>query len=109
MTLPESVTLVTHAQRRQAPSRSGWQMSRRAGIALAVLAVLLTVAPVARADRGEASLFEAPREMMSDDAALRAKTLDEIQGFGVGWVRVVLYWRAVAPNPGDWRVPTGDL
>ena len=109
MTLPESVTLVTHAQRRQAPSRSGGKMSRRAGIALAVLAVLLTAAPVARADRGEASLFEAPREMMSDDAALRAKTLDEIQGFGVGWVRVVLYWRAVAPNPTDWRVPSADL
>jgi hypothetical protein len=85
-------------------------MPRRAGIAIAVLlAALGAAAPIARADRHEASLFEAPRELMSDDAALRAKTLDEVQGFGVSWVRVVLYWRNVAPNPTDWRLPGGDL
>jgi hypothetical protein len=85
-------------------------MSRRAGTAIAVLLAALGAAvPVARADRHESSLFEAPRELMSDDAALRASTLDEVQGFGVSWVRVVLYWRNVAPNPNDWRVPGGDL
>src|SRR4051812_23838332 len=109
MTLPTRVTLVTQAQRRPVPSRSGGKMSRWAGIALAVLAVLMAAAPVAHADRGESSLFEAPRELMSDDAALRAKTLDEVQGFGVQWVRVVLYWRNVAPNPADWRIPGTDL
>jgi len=74
-----------------------------------MLVALAAAAPVAHADSREASLFEAPRELMSDDAALRAKTLDEIQGFGVSWVRVVLYWRNVAPNPADWRVPAVDL
>src|SRR6059058_1747122 len=109
MPVPECVTVVTRTQRRRALSRSGRRMSRRAGIAVAMLVALAAAAPVAHADSREASLFEAPRELMSDDAALRAKTLDEIQGFGVSWVRVVLYWRNVAPNPTDWRVPAGDL
>jgi hypothetical protein len=85
-------------------------LSRGAGIALAVLSAALGApAPTAHAGRNESSLFEAPRELMSDDAALRAKTLDEVQGFGVSWVRVVLYWRSVAPGARDWRVPGADL
>ena len=82
---------------------------RPAPLLLAVLALLGVLAPAARADRTEGSLFEAPRELLSDDAALRARTLDEVQGFGVSWMRLVLYWRSVAPNPTDWRVPAGDL
>jgi hypothetical protein len=32
-------------------------------------------------------MFAAPTELMSDDAALRAQTFDEIRGFGVRWLR----------------------
>jgi len=74
-----------------------------------MLVVAMLAAAPARADRQESSMFEAPHELMSDDAALRAETLNEIDSFGVSWVRVVMYWRAVAPNPGDWRSPGVDL
>src|SRR3954453_2581265 len=85
-------------------------MLRRLALTLlAASAAFCVFAPGASADRTEGSLFEAPRELLSGDAALRARTLDEIQGFGVSWMRVVLYWRNVAPNPTDWRIPSADL
>ena len=40
--------------------------------------------------------FEAPRELL-DDAA-RDATLDEIRGFGVDRVRVLVYWQDYAPD-----------
>lgn len=77
---------------------------------LAVLAATLVAAasPAAASPR-QATLFEAPREMLSDDAALRAQTLDEVSGFGVQWMRVVLFWRAVSPQHNSWRRPQADL
>src|SRR4051794_4965875 len=101
---------VTLPQRRRGHRRCEKRMLRRLTPLLFVaLALLAAVSPAARADRAEGSLFEAPRELLNNDDALRARTLDEIQGFGVTWVRVVLYWRNVAPNPADWRVPGVDL
>jgi hypothetical protein len=74
----------------------------------AVLLGLLVAAAPARASSGQVSLFEAPRELLSDDAALRTETLDQVQGFGVHWVRLVLYWRNVAPESGSGTVPSFD-
>ena len=66
-----------------------------------------TAAPaLARADA--VTIFEAPRELRSGDAALRATTLDEIRDLGAGWLRVVLYWRDVAPSPDAPAVPRFD-
>jgi hypothetical protein len=70
-------------------------------------AFALLIGP-ARANTTQKSLFEAPRELMSDNDALRMKTLDEIQGFGVQWVRVILYWRNVAVSPSSATAPAFD-
>src|SRR5207248_4754424 len=42
------------------------------------------------------------------DDALRAQTLDQIEGFGVHQVRLVLYWRDVAPAPTARTMPSFD-
>jgi hypothetical protein len=76
---------------------------------LAVFLVPLLLLPAAAQARSDQRvLFEAPRELRSDDPALRAATVDEIQGFGVGWLRVVMYWRDVAPRPGTPALPRFD-
>ncbi len=75
---------------------------------LAALAALLLLPAAASARPDQISLFEAPRELLSDDAQLRATTLDEIQRFGVGWLRVILYWQEVAPAPAERTVPRFD-
>jgi hypothetical protein len=68
---------------------------------LLIVAVIAALAlpGAAQANTSQFTMFEAPRELLSDDAALRAQTFDEIQGFGVHWVRVVMYWHSVAPDP----------
>jgi len=75
----------------------------------ALLALTLLPAATASASATQTTMFEAPRELLSDDAALRAQTLDEVKGFGVGYMRLVLYWRSVAPQPDAFRAPSGDL
>ena len=64
---------------------------------LIALAALLLVAPTADARKSQFMIFEAARELRSHDAGLRATTFDEIQRFGVEWIRIVMYWRDVAP------------
>ena len=64
--------------------------------AACAVAFLAPAAAEARPD--QVTLFEAPRELLSGDAALRAQTFDEIGSFGVGRLRVVLYWKDVAPD-----------
>lgn len=74
----------------------------------ALTLLLLALPAAAHASTTQRTLFEAPRELRSDDAALRARTLDEIQGFGVSWLRVVLYWNDVAPRPDTPALPRFD-
>ena len=73
--------------------------------ALAVAATLLALAPPAEASRSQWTMFDAPRELMSDDAATREATLNEFESLGVDWVRVILYWHSVAPNADSKRDP----
>ena len=75
---------------------------------LIVLLAVLVLPAAAQARSSQFTMFEAPRELLSDDAALRGQTFDEIQGFGVNWVRVVLYWQSVAPDPDGRTVPPFD-
>jgi hypothetical protein len=83
-------------------------MPLRTLLLLAALAALLALPSGASARSSQFTMFEAPRELLSDDAALRAQTFDEIQGFGVHWVRLVLYWQSVAPAPASASVPAFD-
>lgn len=63
-----------------------------------LLALGLALPATATASKSQFTIFEAPRELASGDAGLRAQTLDEIAAMGVDWVRVVLYWNNVAPD-----------
>jgi hypothetical protein len=75
---------------------------------VAALIAALALPAAAQANSSQFTLFEAPRELLSDDANLRAQTFDEIQGFGVHWVRIVLYWHNVAPDPDSATAPAFD-
>jgi Cellulase (glycosyl hydrolase family 5) len=77
---------------------------------LLIAAVIAALALPAAADArsSQFTIFEAPRELLSDDATLRTRTFDEIQGFGVHWIRLVLYWRSVAPDADSATAPSFD-
>jgi hypothetical protein len=83
-------------------------MALRPMLLIAALIAALALPAAADARASQFTIFEAPRELLSDDATLRAQTLDEIQGFGVHWVRIVLYWQSVAPEPGSATAPAFD-
>jgi hypothetical protein len=70
-------------------------------------AAFLAAAPSSQAKTSQFTLFEAPRELLSSDDALRSQTLDDIQGMGVSYLRVVILWRSVAPSSGAATPPVG--
>jgi hypothetical protein len=74
---------------------------------LPTLVALVAIAAPAQASSSQYTIFEAPRELSSSDADLRAQTLDEIQGLGAKWIRVVLYWNNVAPANNEAAPPAG--
>jgi hypothetical protein len=65
---------------------------------LVVAAAFLAAASSSQAKTSQFTLFEAPRELLSSNDGLRAQTFDQIQGMGVGWLRVVVIWRNVDAN-----------
>jgi hypothetical protein len=79
-----------------------------ASLGVALCLIVLAAPSTADASRTQFTIFQASRELRSDDALLRARTLDDIQSLGVDWVRVVLPWRDVAPRPASRRVPRFD-
>jgi hypothetical protein len=89
-----------------APVRARRRVLLRPALAsLAAAATLLALAPAAEASRSQWTMFDAPRELMSDHAETRESTLNEIRSLGVNWVRVILYWHSVAPNANSKRDP----
>ena len=65
----------------------------------ALLVVAAAAFPAAAyASHSQVTMFQATRELRSPDPGIRAQTLDEIRSLGVRWLRVVLYWRDVAPR-----------
>src|SRR3954452_13759534 len=82
---------------------------RAVPVCLALLMLMAACLPAAAEGReSQYTMFEAPTELLSDDAALRARTFDEIRSFGVRRLRVVLYWHSVAPVADDPGVPRFD-
>src|SRR3954465_11913934 len=65
---------------------------------VAMAAAFFAAASPSQAATNQSTLFGAPRGLISNDDALRQQTLDELQGLGVKWLRVVLHWRSVAPS-----------
>jgi hypothetical protein len=70
-----------------------------------VLALILGV-PAAHASHAQTLTFEAPRDLL--DASTRDGALDQIASLGAHSLRVVLYWRNVAPAPDSRTRPTFD-
>src|SRR5690242_15568864 len=84
-------------------------MQRRPIPLLAAGAAALTCAAApspAHAAHSQFAIFEAPREILSFDDALRTQTLDEIKSLGVTHTRVLLRWSDVLVKPGAKRKPS---
>jgi hypothetical protein len=86
-------------------------MSRSRLTALITAAALLAgggafgAAP-ALASHNETVYFEAPNALLTP--ATQAATLAQLQSLGVHALRVIIYWRDVAPNPNHRRRPSFD-
>jgi hypothetical protein len=70
---------------------------RRCTLAVLVAVAALLSPAAATASPRQFTIFEAPRELLAGDAALRERTLDEIRGLGATHVRLIMYWQHVAP------------
>ena len=75
-------------------------------LVLISLLALLLPAGAASASSRQLMTFEAPAELLIDGA--REQALDEIQGFGVGHVRALIYWRQFSAQPRSRNKPTFD-
>jgi hypothetical protein len=82
-------------------------MRTRLHIVTLAVAVLL-FAPSAEASRDQTVLFEAPRDLINVSAAVRAHALSQLDSLGVHALRIVLYWRDVAPASSSRRRPSFD-
>jgi len=80
---------------------------RKLLVATGVAAAFFAAASTSEAKTSQFTLFEAPRELLSTNDALREQTLGELQGMGVKWLRVVILWRSVAPSSGSSTAPAG--
>ncbi len=75
-------------------------------MALCALPALGACAATAAASPSEQMIFDAPHELVEGKHGDRGRTLDELQSLGADTVRVLMYWRAVAPHP-DWETQPG--
>ncbi len=84
-------------------------MQRRPIPLLAAGAAALTCAAAPNAAHARSSqfpIFEAPREVLGYDDALRIQTLDEIKSLGVTHTRVLVQWNAVLRKPNARKKPS---
>jgi hypothetical protein len=85
-------------------------MRRAKLIALIISATLLCAgalgATPAFASHDEPVFFEAPNALLTQ--ATRAKTITQLQSLGVHALRVIIYWRDVAPSPNRKQRPSFD-
>jgi hypothetical protein len=82
-------------------------MTRRLLILLILTATAALGAPaVAGASRGQMVLFDTQGELVNPQS--RAATLADLEELGVDALRVVVYWKDVAPSPDARRKPSFD-
>ncbi len=94
--------------RRRRPRAAAAVRARRA-VAVAVAALAAGGhAASASASAGQATYFDAPRDLVGVSAARRARTFAELRSLGVDGLRVVVYWERVAPQPRSARAPRFD-
>jgi len=71
-------------------------MHRRLLLFTVLAAALLAPAGSAVASHGQTTSFEAPRDFL--DPAMRETAFNDVASFGVHSIRLVMYWRDVAPS-----------
>jgi hypothetical protein len=76
-------------------------------IPLTLLLGLLVAVPAAHASKGQEVTFEAPRDLF--DPAQREAAFDEIDSLGAHALRIVLYWKDVAPDADSRIKPKLDM
>jgi hypothetical protein len=96
---------LTRTAHRGRPRSAARAIALAAVLAVAAFTALALPHPAA-ASHSQPTIFDAPRELRSDDGALRARTLDEIRGLGAQWLRVVVSWHSVAPHAGRKHRPS---
>jgi hypothetical protein len=74
---------------------------------LALIFVLLAAVPAAHASKTQEVTFEAPRDLF--DPAAREAAFTEIDSLGAHALRVVLYWKDVAPDANSRVKPKLDM
>jgi hypothetical protein len=74
---------------------------------LTLLAALLLAVPAAHASSTQEVTFEAPRDLF--EPAQRDTAFNEIDSLGAHALRIVLYWRDVAPQPDSRIKPKLDM
>jgi hypothetical protein len=72
-----------------------------------LLAALALAVPSAHASKSQEVTFEAPRDLF--DPAKRAAAFDEISSLGAHALRIVLYWKDVAPDRDSRVKPKLDM
>jgi hypothetical protein len=72
---------------------------------LALAATGAVAAPAAVASHGETVFFEAPGSLLGVTGPQRTRTFDQLKSLGVHALRIVLYWRNVAPHPNHRKRP----
>jgi hypothetical protein len=65
-------------------------------VTLIAILALLVVAPSASASQDQTVTFEAPRDLLN--ATHRASAFNQLDSLGVRSIRVVMYWKDVAPS-----------
>ena len=81
-------------------------MRFRLGLIMLLVAALLAPAGSAWASHGQVTSFEAPRDFL--DPAARETAFNDVASFGVHSIRLVMYWRDVAPSARSRVKPTFD-
>ncbi len=82
-------------------------MTRSLLTALCALVAVLAQAGPAAAAPSQQLVFDAPRDLLND--AERPRALEELDRLGVRSLRVLIYWRDVAPAAGSASRPDADL
>jgi hypothetical protein len=77
--------------------------------AAAVALALAWVPAAAQANTSQEAMFQDDAQLVYPGIVKVGQNLDMLQSLGVDRVRVTLFWRLVAVNPGDKRKPSGDF
>ena len=76
--------------------------------AVVLMVALAAFAAPASASRKQITILDATQEALGfDGAAIRQQTFDDLDQLGVDYVRILVWWKDYAPQPGSKQKPSG--